>query len=549
MRAAKLSPVAKLPNNKEIVKSTLSKFLKIKNRTRHKEKRHRLNFQTMPTGYEDERFETKVDHNLHCIICREVLKDSVQCRRNEHHFCRNCIIEHLRHSQNCPTCKDPLTVETLVRPQRFLANTLASLKISCDNAQRGCRAVMELGSLNTHVASCGFSPVPCSNDQCDEIISRRDKEIHENKFCDFRRVKCDYCDQVVLHKNFMQHVCAHSCEMKAELRQVRSTQDEILRMVRNVMSSLERLERNATQRPEGSHASSGQELQAEIVVAGGDDCRSVEVFNMTTKTWRSLSEMKECRWPSSSVLYQGHMIVTGGLDETHKNLDSVEELNLAQHDGHWVKSKFKLLVPSHGHTCVVYQNRLIVIGGCARRRVYDAIYEIQLTPPYTSKFLTTMPKPVWYHGAEIVNDKIFIIGGTTTGSCKDTTTNTVLMFDPATNTCTEIKSLPYRLSRMATVTWKDDVVILGGLDDQDNILNTVILYNVTTGNHRMLPEMTTKRWGCTAVIIGDKIIVMGGRGENYHKSMECFDFNTNTWTELPAMTEARWGATAVVKYD
>ena len=32
--------------SKEIVKSTLSKFLKVKTKTRHKEKRHRLNFQT-----------------------------------------------------------------------------------------------------------------------------------------------------------------------------------------------------------------------------------------------------------------------------------------------------------------------------------------------------------------------------------------------------------------------------------------------------------------------------------------------------------------------
>ena len=39
---------------------------------------------------------------------------------------------------------------------------------------------MELGSLKTHVASCEFNPVPCSNDKCDEIISQRDKEIHEN---------------------------------------------------------------------------------------------------------------------------------------------------------------------------------------------------------------------------------------------------------------------------------------------------------------------------------------------------------------------------------
>ena len=221
----------------------------------------------MATGYEVTRFETKVDESLHCVICREVLKDPVQCRRDEHHFCRNCITVHLRHSPNCPTCKDPLTVETLARPQRFLANILSNLKISCENSERGCREVFELGSLDTHVATCGFSPVPCSNNQCEEIISRRDKEIHENLVCDFRRVKCDYCAQTMLYKDLMQHNSTHTCEMKAELREVRSTQDEMFKMMQNMMSSLTRLERSKAQRSEGSHASSGKELQAEIVVA------------------------------------------------------------------------------------------------------------------------------------------------------------------------------------------------------------------------------------------------------------------------------------------
>ena len=152
----------------------------------------------------------------------------VQCQRNEHHFCRNCIIEHLKHSQNCPTCKDPLTVETLVKPQRFLANTLSKLKISCENSERGCRAVVELGSLNTHVASCEFNPIPCSNDQCDEIISRRDKEIHENKVCDSRRVKCDYCGDTVVYKNLMQHTCPERREIHEIKRQV-DKQDEMLK--------------------------------------------------------------------------------------------------------------------------------------------------------------------------------------------------------------------------------------------------------------------------------------------------------------------------------
>ena len=505
----------------------------------------------MATGYEDSRFETQVDESLHCVICREVLKDPVQCRRNEHHFCRNCITEHLRHSQNCPTCKDSLTVETLARPQRFLANTLSSLKISCENSERGCRKIVELGSLDTHVATCGFSPMPCSNDQCEEVISRRDKEIHEKKVCDFRRVKCDYCAQMVLYKDFMQHVCPprqEIREMKAELKEVRSTQDEMFKMMQNMMSSLTAM-RNTAQRSEGSHASSGQELQAEIVVAGGWSCKSVEVFNMATKTWRTLSEMNECRKGASSVLYQGHMIVTGGNYGFIQFQDSVEQLNLAEQDGHWVKSQFKLPVRSCGHACVVYQNRVFLIGGNVYPKIYDAIHEIQLTSPYTSRLLTKMPTPICYHGAEIVNGKIYIIGGTTTGHYK-AATNNVLMFDPATNTCTELKPLPHPVSEMATVTRKDNVVVLGGRDNQGNILNTVILYDVITGSHRMLPAMTKKREGCAAVIIGDNIITMGGHDQNnvFLKSVDCYHFQTNTWTEFPAMAEARTCATAVVKY-
>ena len=502
----------------------------------------------MATGYEDNRLETKVDENLHCIICTEVLKDPVQCRRSEHHFCRNCIIEHLKHSPKCPTCNDPLTVETLVRPQRFLANTLSCLKISCDNSERGCREVVELGSLATHVASCGFSPMPCSNDQCEEIISRRDKEIHENKVCDFRRVKCDYCGQMVLYKNFMQHTCRHTCEMKAELKEVRSKQDEMFKMMQNMMSSLTAM-RNTQQRSEGSHAISGQEMQAEILVAGGFDRKSVEVFKMATKTWRPLSEMIEGRGRASTVLYQGRMIVTGGLSQTCQSLASVEELNLAQQDGHWVESQFKLPAPSWGHACVVYQNKLLLFGGRDGVMVYDTIHEIQLTPPYTSRLLTKMPRPICYHGAEIVSGKIFIVGGGTTVFC-DHATNTVLMFDPVTNTCTELKPLPYAVSRMATVTWKDNVVVLGGVDKKQNTHNIVILYNVTTGSHRMLPGMRKKRCVCTAVTIGDNIIAIGGCDETGKllNSVECYNFNSNTWTEFPAMAEERYYPTAVVKY-
>ena len=544
----------------------------------------------MATGHEDRRFQTLVDDSLYCVICTEVLRNPVQCQRNEHHFCRNCIIEHLKHSQNCPTCKDPLTVETLVKPQRFLANTLSKLKISCENYEHGCRAIVELGSLNTHVASCEFNPVPCSNDQCDEVTSRRDKEIHESKVCDFRQVKCDYCGETVVYKNLMQHTCPQRSEIQEIKRQVdkqdemlkmvrssqdemlkmmRSSQDEMLKMMQTMMSKIEGITALSLCSESKNDLGSIHNIQGEIVVAGGRDDtsrhRSIEVFNMATKTWQLLSEMNECREGASSVLYQGYMIVTGGIPDfstfddepLYLASDSVEELNLAQHDGHWAKSQFKLPEELEGHVCVVYKNHLLVIGGRpysnyeCNNFVSASIYEIQLASPYTSKLLTSMPRNVYYHGAEIVNNKIYIFGGCHLEYQYDFyPLNHVLMFDPATNTFTELQSLPYCVSGMATVTWKDNVVLLGGTNDEARALDTVILYNVTTGSHRMLPSMKKKRRGCTAVIIGNNIIVMGGDKDNFKlgNSVECYNFDTNTWTEFPAMIKARQFATAVVKY-
>ena len=316
------------------------------------------------------------------------------------------------------------------------------------------------------------------------------------------------------------------------------------------MSSLTRLERNMQQRSECHHASSSQEVQAEIVVAGGYKCKSVEVFNMETKTWRPLSQMNECRNGASSVLYQGRMIVTGGMSARFQFLDSIEEVNLTQQDAHWVESQFKLPVPSRGHTCVVYQNRHLLIGGLGDcYTVHNTIHEIQLTPPYTSRLLTNMPRPIYSHGAEIVNGKIYVIGGSTTGLSKEAS-DIVLMFDPASNACTELKPLPYAVSHMATTTWKDNVVVVGGEDKEGNIRNTVILYNVTTGSHRMLPEMTKKRRGSTAVTIGDNVVALGGRDETDKilNSVECYNFHANTWTEFPVMTEARACHTSIVKY-
>ncbi len=148
------------------------------------------------TGYDDERFEHVVSQSFHCIICTNVFKDPVMCRHNEHLFCRACITRHLMNSQTCPTCMEPLTVDTLTQAPRGIRNILAELKIRCEFFDRGCGKFVELGDLERHVADCGFAPVVCSNAGCQLEVNKQDLIHHETAMCELRRVQCHSCDKL-----------------------------------------------------------------------------------------------------------------------------------------------------------------------------------------------------------------------------------------------------------------------------------------------------------------------------------------------------------------
>lgn len=75
-------------------------------------------------------------------------------------------------------------------------------------------------------------------------------------------------------------------------------------------------------------------------------------------------------------------------------------------------------------------------------------------------------------------------------------------------------SLPYPVSEMASVTWGDNVILLGGVDQHGKPLATVTIYNVKTERWHFLPAMNEERKSCSAVVIQDMIIVMGGRTRN-----------------------------------
>ena len=333
-------------------------------------------------------------------------------------------------------------------------------------------------------------------------------------------------------------------DVKENLSKVNKDVDEVKVMMSQVLEKLNMLEHlNKLPSPTEGMLNRPRE---DILIAGGNRT-GTGIFSWEKNGWFQVSPMNEKHEGASSFLNKDQLFVAGGF-----NSKTIETLDLSVLPLKWRKFPGRRPYHFRDHQTVIYQERVIHIGGYN----YDAskrsnvISEVQLTSPYNVKELCQMPEPRSFHGAEIFEDKVLIVGGSKSSVCKDYL-DSVLEFDVKTNQCKEMPLLPLPLARMATVQWRDQVVVLGGHDKNDKVLNDVFMYNIKMGKITVLPSMLQKRRGCCAVITGDTIVVMGGRNEKGASlnTVESFTMGGSIWEYLPAMNEARCcGVAEVLPY-
>ena len=295
----------------------------------------------------------------------------------------------------------------------------------------------------------------------------------------------------------------------------------------------------------------GMEREPKVFVAGGENksgrLNSVEMFNLSKGKWTPLQPLRECRSALSSIVHDTKVFVIGGHVGAATKSIKVSSLNAAIT---WQTFAGHLRSPLYAHCSVVYNGRLLIIGGhgVGKDEIIDNITEVSLVPPYTSKLLAAMPQPRWHHRVAIFGDKILIVGGAH-GQNYSTSLKSVLLYDITKNECQELAPLPYDVHEAAAVKWGDDnILIMGGADSNGKPMNKVLLYNIKTQKSHELPNMKYKRRGCVAAVVRDTVIVMGGKDEeeNVLKSVESFRFDSYSWQDLPDMSDERLFATAVV---
>ena len=379
-------------------------------------------------GYEEDRFENKVDIKLQCSVCLKVFKDPVQCP-NEHYFCRSCIQRNLRHNaETCPVCQHPLTEQTLARPPRIWTELLENLMIRCDYENRGCQELIKLEFFVRHVRSCGYSPTRCTNTGCAEVMNRHEKERHEPELCQFRRIVCDDCKDQVIWKSSLLHPCFIRKELDNVVRRLDVFQNdmgevkhEVMKQVKLTQEEMAYLTREATERCDLFTG------RRKIFVCGGYDGKtahnSTESYSWPDNSWTLEPAMNENRSMPSAFVHGREIYVSGGWTGT-KYIDTIESLNVEE-NLEW-KPQFKMPIKSNGHKMVCHENNVIQTGGRDGDHVSDGIYEISLNPPYNTKLLTQMPEPRCAHGCEIIDNQVAVAGGMTSKTLKTPCTYTIL---------------------------------------------------------------------------------------------------------------------------
>jgi N-acetylneuraminic acid mutarotase len=217
-------------------------------------------------------------------------------------------------------------------------------------------------------------------------------------------------------------------------------------------------------------------------------------------------------------------------------------------------TKESIPTPRSSFGIAVHQNKIYVIGGnvgfdsatelpilCSLNEVYDP-----LTDTWESK--KPMPTNRSQLSANVVNGKIYLIGGRTGGQYSTVDLNEV--YDPETDSWTTKAPIPYPVVLYASAVVANKIYIMGGQDEFSSSMNLdlVQIYDAESDTWSFGTPMPTVVWqaaaGATSGEFAPKrIYVMGGLPS---KSLEGTDINqvynpeNDSWTLGASMPTPRY---------
>ena len=159
-----------------------------------------------------------------CPLCEGILAESV-IDKCGHSFCKECAITLLKETSKCPftntELNPPLSLNIIVN------SVIEKQKVYCKNKEAGCNWIGKLSERPMHLSNeCPKEIVLCENAPNCEVQLPRVEIIAHQQECEFRMLKCEYCEEKIQFRNKEEHEkpcpnipvdCSNKCGMKVPL--------------------------------------------------------------------------------------------------------------------------------------------------------------------------------------------------------------------------------------------------------------------------------------------------------------------------------------------
>ncbi|OQR77072.1 actin-binding protein IPP-like [Tropilaelaps mercedesae] len=219
-------------------------------------------------------------------------------------------------------------------------------------------------------------------------------------------------------------------------------------------------------------------------------------------------------------------------------LQRVERLDLFR--GVWTQEA-KMPSPKACHGTAVLDNLIYVVGGDQNGLI---LADADLFDPVTREWqaLTPLHQPRTMHGLCSADGALFAIGGIIEAGLTDS----IERYDPMVDNWILLDhSLSNARAAMGVVSRRGLIYIVGGMVDNHRMVNTVEVYNPTTGVVSQLAAMKNPRSNMGIAVLHDHIYVVGGNGvRGPLSSVERYSIDENTWCEIVPLKRARFGCSA-----
>ena len=118
-------------------------------------------------GYPISRLEVPPPSDFLCMICQNVVRKPLECRKCSKLYCMNCLNAHqkLNSAQGvvlfaCSLCG---CTQEPVHPSQILIRIISELRIKCMNFEAGCQTYTTIEDITRHNIVCAYREVMCEN--------------------------------------------------------------------------------------------------------------------------------------------------------------------------------------------------------------------------------------------------------------------------------------------------------------------------------------------------------------------------------------------------